>query len=581
MVKNTDLIDISSAAKLLGVSKITLRNWDNSGILKAIRIGNRGDRRYKKQDLDKFLNKKQEIEEINKDQFMNYIKTEKFWTDEAPGLPLTLEIGILKMSDTEKYFKPCLSHSIFYTEKDYMKQILSIQESLESCKAQIKAVKEDPEKIEIFLKEYEEIYEKTEKFLKRLEFIKIDSLSNEALVEEFNKFNKVLGKFWEVGLVVEPYNHYLDDYYMPKITKLIGDEKKAKESFATLTLPFELSFVARERRDFLRLILKYFQSPRQRNLIKNLPYADYLAELKMNYPEIFRAIQEHQQNYYWVQNSYGQWTILSIIEFTEFIKGALKEFTLTDLKKELNELEDTEAIKEKRNNIIKQFKIPSEIDQELQHIQNVTWIKDERKKIVLMMLHHMFRFFEEFGKRTGLEPKLTSYAKISELPDLLEKNLDINILNERREGIFIVSQNKNKISFFTGNDVIPIKNILLKENSHSETENFQGIIACRGENPIILGKAKVILNPYKETISEDEILITPMTRPDFVQLMRKARAVITDIGGITSHAAIVSREMNKPCIIGTKIATKVLKNGDELELRMNHGTVRKIKGKNK
>jgi pyruvate,water dikinase len=68
-----------------------------------------------------------------------------------------------------------------------------------------------------------------------------------------------------------------------------------------------------------------------------------------------------------------------------------------------------------------------------------------------------------------------------------------------------------------------------------------------------------------------------MTTPDFVPAMRKAVAIITDEGGITCHAAIVSRELGKPCIIGTKIATKALKDGDVVEVDADNGVVRIIK----
>ena len=68
-----------------------------------------------------------------------------------------------------------------------------------------------------------------------------------------------------------------------------------------------------------------------------------------------------------------------------------------------------------------------------------------------------------------------------------------------------------------------------------------------------------------------------MTRPEFVQAMKKAVAVVTDEGGITCHAAIVSRELNIPCIIGTKIATQVLNNGDLVEVNANHGIVKILK----
>jgi len=79
-------------------------------------------------------------------------------------------------------------------------------------------------------------------------------------------------------------------------------------------------------------------------------------------------------------------------------------------------------------------------------------------------------------------------------------------------------------------------------------------------------------------IGKDEILIAPATRPEYIQLMKMAKAVITDQGGLTSHAAIVSRELNIPCIIGTSLATTVFKNGDKIEMDLISGVVRKING---
>lgn len=68
-----------------------------------------------------------------------------------------------------------------------------------------------------------------------------------------------------------------------------------------------------------------------------------------------------------------------------------------------------------------------------------------------------------------------------------------------------------------------------------------------------------------------------MTTPDFVPAMKKAAAVITDEGGITCHAAIMSRELGIPCVIGTKIATKVLRDGDLVEVDAEKGVVRILK----
>ena len=67
-----------------------------------------------------------------------------------------------------------------------------------------------------------------------------------------------------------------------------------------------------------------------------------------------------------------------------------------------------------------------------------------------------------------------------------------------------------------------------------------------------------------------------MTSPEYVFAMRKAAGILTDAGGLTSHAAIVSRELGIPCLVGTKRATKIFKNGDLLEMNLNNGTVRKL-----
>jgi pyruvate,water dikinase len=88
---------------------------------------------------------------------------------------------------------------------------------------------------------------------------------------------------------------------------------------------------------------------------------------------------------------------------------------------------------------------------------------------------------------------------------------------------------------------------------------------------------RIVLNPrLQHDFIEGEILVTGMTSPDFVPLMKKAAAVITELGGITCHAAIISRELNKPCVIGALGATQVLKDGEWVEVEAGKGLVKKL-----
>ncbi len=117
--------------------------------------------------------------------------------------------------------------------------------------------------------------------------------------------------------------------------------------------------------------------------------------------------------------------------------------------------------------------------------------------------------------------------------------------------------------------------IFAKNKNEQEISEVKGTIAQMG---CVKGTAKVVLG-IKEVskVKPGDILVTYMTSPDFLAAMKKAAAFVTNEGGLTCHAAIIARELKKPCVIGTKIATKIIKDGDLVEVDANKGIVRIIK----
>ncbi len=106
---------------------------------------------------------------------------------------------------------------------------------------------------------------------------------------------------------------------------------------------------------------------------------------------------------------------------------------------------------------------------------------------------------------------------------------------------------------------------------HEHTLVVKGNVASPGK---ATGRVRIILDMQSYKVFEKgDILVTSMTRPEFVPLMKQAAAIITNEGGITCHAAIVSRELKIPCIIGTKNATQILKDGDMVEVDANKGII--------
>lgn len=106
-------------------------------------------------------------------------------------------------------------------------------------------------------------------------------------------------------------------------------------------------------------------------------------------------------------------------------------------------------------------------------------------------------------------------------------------------------------------------------------EALHGQVGSRGyaKGPVRVVRAAELVGA---DINEGDILVTDMTTPDFLPLMIKSAAIVTDLGGILTHAAIVARELKKPCVVGTRNATQWLKDGDMVEVDANTGFIRKI-----
>jgi len=128
-----------------------------------------------------------------------------------------------------------------------------------------------------------------------------------------------------------------------------------------------------------------------------------------------------------------------------------------------------------------------------------------------------------------------------------------------------------KITVLSGKEAGPYIRLFFAEAAGAG--EVRGVCASVGK---ARGVVRVLLNPRDVgKIRAGEILVTTMTTPDFVPAMKKAGAIVTDEGGITCHAAIVSRELGIPCVIGTKSATRAFRDGDVVEVDADNGVVKK------
>lgn len=257
--------------------------------------------------------------------------------------------------------------------------------------------------------------------------------------------------------------------------------------------------------------------------------------------------------YFWIDNNYS----------------GTKRINAIDVKKRLNFLKDKSATKMVHGQSV--VKLDKESKRLIELLKHYSVYKDNRKKEILIYLHYIDSILKEVSRRTGLTIDQVRASLPSEVSNLLSGRLTKDKLNKRLDYSVIVWQkSKKKPQILMGSKGKEWEEKTLLKTSLGGI--IQGRTACPGK---VTGKVRILLKAEDcNQLKQGEVLVTFMTSPDFMRAIRKCSAIVTNLGGVTSHAAIISRELNIPCIVGTKTATKFLKDGDLIEVDADNGIVR-------
>jgi len=221
---------------------------------------------------------------------------------------------------------------------------------------------------------------------------------------------------------------------------------------------------------------------------------------------------------------------------------------------------------------------PSDMEKQILYVaKRLAYLKDLKDDLRRQGMFYGQRLFEEIANRMGVELEDISYVLSTEILDFLDNGSKVskNLIEEREKGFVIYFTQDKNIICKSGSDIEPVLKELGLTVLEEVSEEIKGISASRGKAQGIVKIVKGVTDLVK--VNKGDILVAVATHPDYVIAMHKASAIVTDEGGITSHAAIVSRELGIPCIVGTKNATKVLRDGDKIEIDANSGIVRKVK----
>ena len=306
--------------------------------------------------------------------------------------------------------------------------------------------------------------------------------------------------------------------------------------------------------------------------LSSVEQRDLLATSRLKGKDKEKGLQEHTEKYkhlalHNIDDEYFN---------EEYYKGRLnilednKEY---ENQKKLMDTADKEV--EYANGILESSNLPEWIKDRIEFVRWFMYLRTESVDHFMLVNSAYKSVFQSLSKEFGLAMEEVLHMTYEEIISSLRKGKLIvskDLIKSRtHEGYaFLISTNGSYLT--TDKEVDELHELVVPKDEGKEIKELKGQSAFKG---IVKGHARVILDRRNShELKHGEILVTTMTSPEFVPAMKISGGIVTNEGGILCHAAIMSRELRKPCVIGTKKATDVIKTGDLLELDADKGIVK-------
>jgi phosphohistidine swiveling domain-containing protein len=393
------------------------------------------------------------------------------------------------------------------------------------------------------------------------------------------------------------HNNFTDE--LRNYLRSIGiKNEKLNESLVILTVPDKKSLIQIEREEFLAIAIAIYKDPYHKRLFQKLytefrEYNSSLYGFETHTPEyetafekkvadtkdqikieILKMIEKHYIKYHYVKHMWiGKDGIYSFDYYLkELVKLIGEDVNVIEvLKKEISQHKKMII---KRNALIKKLKISKDWQEIFSGWSEFMVTKIYRRFAQIYAIYSMQPVLEEIARRLGISLIQARFMLKTEVREALLRGKKPNkrVLQKRAKYcVYYVEKGVEKIYIDNQAKKLADKIRLAVDDKVPE---IQGQCGCVGRAK---GVVKVI-NRASDIIKmkNGDVLVSIATDPDIVPAMKKASAIVTEQGGVTSHAAIIARELGIPCVIGTKIATKVFKDGDMVEVDATKGEVKKL-----
>lgn len=401
---------------------------------------------------------------------------------------------------------------------------------------------------------------------------KINNIQLNKIYQNYIKSNELM---YFYGTLIS-FLDFQDTTYFTEQTKKILNKYKLNNCFESITTPLSDTYNKQQEISLLQ-IYKDLKKEKKIQVVLEKENSVLLYNLLKNlYKKLFLRLQDHTKKYCWVNYVY-EGPAADIFYFLEIIISMYKRKVNPFI--ELNLIsKEKEKIEKIHNILLKDKRFTKQERYIIKNVSQIVFYKPFRRELQSHSYYLFENVLKEISKRLFLSIGQVRMMTAKELSSALLKNkININLLNQRINHLVYFIQDNKEVCLSGERALKYIKRNIIKEKKVKVVKLLQGNCAYAGK---VRGLIKIINTPADmKKMNDGDILLACTTNPNLMPAIRKAKAIITDEGGLTCHAAIVSREMRIPCVIGTKIATQVLKDGDRVEVDANKGVVKKMVNK--
>lgn len=393
--------------------------------------------------------------------------------------------------------------------------------------------------------------------------------TDQDLAKEISVMVDALGRFIVFNNIINT-----SDFYHEAFTRKILECLKAslgadsaitaETAYSAVTIPEKTVWIQEEETSLLEILALISKNPHLTSLARDEKLDDFFHGVSNMFGS---ELEVHVQKYFWIRYE-QEGEILSGKHFCNELAKMLRDgIDATSASNSVNERRL--RAKEQFDSISSTVVLNSEAKHLLEVARKFVYWKLHLREVKVRFYCCADKLLDEAAKRLNLNRYQVRHLTVEELTGALRGTIKLDTVSfDKRMEYSVFHFASGRIAVYEGQSARDVFGVV-KQESVVATDSVSGVCAFPG---LVDGVVKQVLDVDDgDHFPKGSVLVAYMTDVGVVPAMKKASAIVTDVGGVTCHASIIAREFGIPCLIGTKIGTKVLLNGYTVRVNATDG----------